>query len=116
MLDLSLGKNGKIPHYFKHNQMSYGIVAFDPKLCNGCGICVSICPSRGLMLAQRSDDQKKKIPRMIEAAPGITLCMACGDCRAACPEEAISIKQGFNTRFFFRKLSQKSDLSLPKKY
>ncbi len=116
MLNLALGKKNKIPNYFKENQMTYGIVMFDPKACTGCGICVSLCPARGLILARRSEDSKKKIPLMIQPALGISLCMACGDCRAACPENAISIKQGFNTRFFYRKLSQKPDMTGPKKY
>jgi len=116
MLDLSLGKKGKIPDYFKESQMTYGVVVFDPKLCNGCGICVSICPARGLTLTKRPDGTKKKIPLVIETAPGISLCMACGDCTAACPEEAISIKRGFNAGFFFQKLSQRPELTLPKKY
>jgi ferredoxin len=116
MLNLSLGKKGKIPDYFKESQMTYGIVTFDSKVCAGCGICVSICPARGLTLTKREDDPKKKLPLLIETAPGISLCMACGDCRAACPENAISIKQGFNTQFFYRKLSQKPDLTGPKKY
>ncbi len=116
MLDLSLGKKGKIPNYFKAAQMTYGVVVFDPKLCTGCGICVSICPARGLMLTKRQDSAKKKIPLVIETAPGISLCMACGDCTAACPEAAIRIKRGFNAGFFFRKLSQKPDLTPPKKY
>ena len=116
MLNFSLGKKGKIPDYFKESQMTYGVVTFDPKLCNGCGICVSICPARGLTLTKRQDDTKKKIPLVIETAPGISLCMAFGDCAAACPEAAISIKRGFNAGFFFRKLSQKPDLTKPKKY
>ncbi|MFA5324426.1 MAG: 4Fe-4S dicluster domain-containing protein [Smithella sp.] len=116
MLNLSLGKKGKIPDYFKESQMIYGVVAFDPKLCNGCGICVSICPARGLMLAKRTDDSKKKLPMLIETAPGISLCMACGDCSAACPEAAIRIKRGFNAGFFFHKISQQTELTLPKKY
>lgn len=116
MLNLSLGKKGKIPDYFKSSQMTYGIVVFNPTACTGCGICVSICPARGLMLAKRTDDSKKKLPLLIETAPGISLCMACGDCSAACPEAAISIKRGFNAGFFYRKLSQKHDLTGPKKY
>lgn len=116
MLNLSLGKRGRIPNYFKESQMTYGVVTFDHKLCNGCGICVFICPARGLTLTKRPDDTKKKIPLLIETAPGISLCMACGDCTAACPEAAISIKRGFNAGFFFQKLSQKPELTLPKKY
>ena len=116
MVNLSLGKKGKIPDYFKSSQMNYGIVAFDSKLCTGCGICVSICPARGLTLTKRTDEPQKKIPALIETAPGISLCMACGDCSAACPEAAISIKRGFNAGFFFRKLSQQPDLTPPKKY
>jgi ferredoxin len=116
MLNLSWGKKGKIPNYFKASQMTYGIVAFNSALCNGCGICVSICPARGLTLTQRQDDAKKKIPLVIETAPGISLCMACGDCAAACPQEASRIKRGFNAGFFFRKLTQQPELTPPKKY
>jgi Indolepyruvate ferredoxin oxidoreductase, alpha and beta subunits len=116
MLDLSWGKKGKIPNYFKESQMTYGAVAFDPDVCTGCGICVSICPARGLTLTTRADNPKKKIPQIIETAPGISLCMACGDCTAACPASAISIKRGFNAGFFFRKISQQTELTLPKKY
>ncbi len=113
MLNFSLGK---IPNYFKKNQMTYGIVVFDSTRCNGCGLCASICPGRGLTMSPRGDESKKKIPRLIETAPGISLCMACGDCVAACPEGAIRIQRGFNAGFFFRKLSQQAELALPKKY
>jgi len=116
MLNLSWSREEKIPDYFKERQMTYGIVGFNSQVCTGCGICVSICPARGLMLAKRTDDSKKKLPVLIETAPGISLCMACGDCAAACPEEAIRIKRGFNAGFFFRKLSQQPKLTLPKKY
>ena len=73
MLNLSWGKKGKIPNYFKESQMTYGIVAFNRALCNGCGICVSICPARGLTLIKREDDSQKKIPQLIETAPHIPL-------------------------------------------
>ncbi len=113
MLNFSLGK---IPNYFKKSQMTYGVVVFDKKLCNGCGICVSICPGRGLSLTERNDGSRKKIPQLIETAPGISLCMACGDCAAACSERAIRIERGFDAGFFFRKLTQRPELTPPKKY
>lgn len=116
MINLSFGKNGKIPNYFKSNQMAMGIVAFDPARCSACGICVAICPAQGLKFVKRDDGSKKKIPMLMESAPGVSLCMGCGDCSAACPEAAIEVKRGFNAGYFFRRLSQESTLSLPKKY
>ncbi|MDD5711425.1 MAG: 4Fe-4S binding protein [Smithellaceae bacterium] len=116
MIDLSFGKNGKIPNYFKSSDMAMGIVVFDPGKCSACGVCVAICPAQGLKFTKREDALKKRLPALMESAPGVTLCMGCGDCAAACPGQAISVKRGFNAGLFFRRLAQEPTVSLPKKY
>jgi len=104
----------RIPDYFHKKDVQTGCLIFDETLCVGCGICERICPGRGIKLIKGTD--KKRFPVMVTITSDITTCMACGDCLAACPQDAISIQHGYNTRHFYRKLSQKDAFSFPKKY
>lgn len=59
----------------------------DPELCNGCGLCVAICPNH--------------IPQRVSLGAGgdqivmrrerLSTCIQCGHCLAICPEEAVRI-------------------------
>jgi NAD-dependent dihydropyrimidine dehydrogenase PreA subunit len=52
----------------------------DQELCNGCGICVGVCPSQAVTLI----DERPVIVRPQD-------CAYCGDCEDLCPEGAISL-------------------------
>lgn len=51
--------------------------------CNGCGMCVSVCPHDVFAINER----KAKILEL-------DACMECGACAQNCPEEAISVRPG----------------------
>jgi len=104
----------RIPNYFNKKDVQTGRMIFDETLCMGCGTCECICPGRGIKLIKGKDD--KRVPVMITITSDITICMACGDCLVACPQGAISIQKGYNTRHFYRKLSQNDSFSFPKRY
>jgi heterodisulfide reductase subunit A len=57
------------------------IAKIDENLCNGCLICVSMCPFNALVT-------EGKTVKVIEA-----LCKGCGSCSAACPVKAIEMAQ-----------------------
>jgi len=61
------------------------IERIDPELCNGCGICVNICP----MDVLRMDEEAKKA--VIQYPED---CMLCEFCVLDCPENAISVSPG----------------------
>jgi len=50
------------------------------EFCNGCGVCVDICPSQAVALI----DGRPVIVRPKD-------CVYCGDCEELCPEGAISL-------------------------
>lgn len=52
----------------------------DQGLCNGCGLCVQICPDRILVMASTNKAE-------VEGDH----CMQCGHCYAVCPEEAVAV-------------------------
>jgi NAD-dependent dihydropyrimidine dehydrogenase PreA subunit len=56
---------------------------FDVEKCNGCGMCVNVCPHG----VYRIEERRARITE-------IDLCMECGACMANCPEEAIYVKTG----------------------
>ncbi|HIH45061.1 MAG TPA: 4Fe-4S binding protein [Candidatus Methanoperedenaceae archaeon] len=56
---------------------------YNPDLCTGCGMCVTVCPHRVFTMRER-----KAILANYEA------CMECGACQRNCPAGAISVESG----------------------
>ena len=56
---------------------------FDPALCNGCGMCLAVCPHG--VFAQSG--------RIVMLA-NPQACMECGACQVNCPFNAISVESG----------------------
>jgi len=61
----------------------------DPDLCNGCGICVKVCPMDVIRIDK---ERKKAVIKYPEE------CMLCGFCLEHCPEKAIHISRGYYKR------------------
>lgn len=60
-----------------------GQIKIDEALCNGCGLCVSVCKDFSLIL----EDKKVKL-----STTPVFGCLACGHCMMICPQEAITIE------------------------
>lgn len=50
-----------------------------PDRCNGCGLCVAVCPREAIDLIGG------------KVAVDGTVCRECGACRRACPREALAL-------------------------
>ncbi len=55
----------------------------DRQKCNGCGICLQVCPHAVF----KFQDKKATIVAR-------NSCMECGACATNCPEEALSVRAG----------------------
>ena len=65
------------------NAYEVNTLVYQPELCNGCGMCVAVCPHAVFALEGR---------KAVLVNP--QACMECGACRMNCVMEAISVESG----------------------
>ncbi len=66
--------------------LSEAIKSFVTDNCDGCALCVDVCPFHALSMV-KSNDQNR--PARVETDPA--LCLGCGLCAATCPKEGIMV-------------------------
>ena len=75
--------------YTQETEKSRKLLGYDYKRCTGCGLCVSLCPSRALELGPMHE-----IATGLDAPPvmmDIDKCSFCGMCANFCPVHAITM-------------------------
>ncbi len=65
------------------------------KLCNGCGICVTVCPTN-TKLSKADDFDINTAKLAIDVTNGVAVinygsCIACGICTRNCPVSSLTI-------------------------
>jgi len=67
-------------------------IKIDSERCDGCGVCIDVCPRRVLA---KSEEGKIEIKRLLE-------CTLCKDCMTVCPKDPPAIEvQGNQNSFIF---------------
>lgn len=80
-----------IPTYDNPATCRTGTVVIDEEKCNGCGMCVLICPAACIYIA--GEGKNKKVRLVNEDFPE---CFSCNDCAAICKRGAITAKHGYD--------------------
>ena len=68
--------------------MAKGMIVVDEDRCKGCGLCVTVCPTRNLRLAE--DRFNLKGYRPIEAVDA-EACTGCAVCAIICPDVVFTV-------------------------
>jgi 2-oxoglutarate ferredoxin oxidoreductase subunit delta len=63
-------------------------VEFREDLCKGCGLCVSVCPRKIIMLRQDRLNSKGYHPAGVDQ---MDLCTGCTMCATICPDLVIEV-------------------------
>jgi 2-oxoglutarate ferredoxin oxidoreductase subunit delta len=63
----------------------------DEALCKGCGLCVSVCPKKVILLDEQKLNAKGYTPACVI---DMEQCTACAMCAVMCPDSAIKVERG----------------------
>ena len=114
---MSLRDRFTIPDYYRTDpEGGGGEVAILEERCDGCGLCVRICPADTLVLKPRSKPIRKGKRRITQvmAMADEPECVACGDCAGICPNEACHVSKPVKFEYSMFKTINKGPVSLPR--
>ena len=65
-------------------------VTFDIDRCKGCGLCVTVCPKKIIVLSKEKINRKGHSPAEITDQEK---CIACAFCATRCPDCVITVEK-----------------------
>ena len=65
-------------------------VTFDTDRCKGCGLCVTVCPKKIVVLAPDKINAKGYNPAEVT---DMSLCIGCAFCAKMCPDCVITVEK-----------------------
>jgi formate hydrogenlyase subunit 6/NADH:ubiquinone oxidoreductase subunit I len=83
------------PAWDDPEQCGFQRVTIDTDACDGCKMCVIVCPARVLELV-RVDGKRKA-----RTLPEVTGCISCNNCMAICGNDAIHATKHFQLTGFY---------------
>ncbi len=102
----ALGASARAATLLSRDEMTLdGIKAVvDPELCDGCALCVDVCPYHAITLLEEkaSDGDTHKLIRINKAH-----CKGCGLCQGTCPKRGVSV-----ARFSLKQLESQVEAAL----
>jgi 2-oxoglutarate ferredoxin oxidoreductase subunit delta len=66
------------------------MVTFDTDRCKGCGLCVTVCPKKIVVLAADKINAKGYSPAEVS---DMSLCIGCAFCAKMCPDCVITVEK-----------------------
>ena len=100
MAGLGFLERFKIPVYDDEGVVRTGKVAVDEELCNGCGVCVSICPGKALEVYGEGKQKKARMHSTLSD------CNSCNACSAICERDAIAVVSCFDFNHRYKTLDR----------
>jgi 2-oxoglutarate ferredoxin oxidoreductase subunit delta len=71
-----------------------GRIIINTERCKGCGLCVIVCPKKGIVISEKSNKSgyfpAQPVPSVAEGANNSD-CTGCAVCAIICPDVAIEV-------------------------
>ena len=110
MAFLSWKERLTIPDYTDPKRVRSGRVTIERDRCDGCGLCVLICPGGCLYMEGEGKGRKAHM----SDAP-VPDCMSCNDCAAICEADAITADYGYDFGGYFKAI-HRGELAPPRNF
>jgi 2-oxoglutarate ferredoxin oxidoreductase subunit delta len=65
-----------------------GRIIIDVERCKGCGLCIAVCPKKGIAISKKSNKSG-----YFPAEAANSDCTGCAVCAIVCPDAAIEVQQ-----------------------
>ena len=76
-----------------------GKIIIDTERCKGCGLCVIVCPNKGIVVSKQSNKNgyfpAQPVPNGAEGAKNAD-CTGCAACAIICPDAVIEVYRDSN--------------------
>lgn len=86
---------GEFPTWDDPSQCTFQRVTIDHDKCDGCKMCVIVCPARVLELVRIDGKRKAK------TLPDVRGCISCNNCMAICENDAIRATEHFHMTGYY---------------
>lgn len=83
------------PAWDDPEQCGFQRVTIDQAACDGCKMCVIVCPARVLELVSIAGKRKA------QTLPDVTGCISCNNCMAICQNDAIHATKHFQLAGYY---------------
>jgi len=90
----------RIPTYDNEAYVTLARVTIDQTRCNGCGLCVQICPGSALVLEGIGKERRAAMDKVNPQ------CMSCNDCAAICKRSAIKVSVPYDYGYRFKTIER----------
>ncbi|MBM9535581.1 FAD-dependent oxidoreductase [Desulfobulbus alkaliphilus] len=64
------------------------VAQVDPGRCDGCGLCIEVCPYRAITLVEYEDEKGVVLKSVVIDQ---VLCKGCGICQGTCPKQGVDV-------------------------
>jgi len=109
MAVLSRAERRHFPDWDDPTQCLFHRVAVDEALCDGCKLCVVVCPANVLELYGEKGERKARVKESFRG------CASCNNCRAICESGAIAATRAYDFVGYYRQLGR-GEFSMPRKF
>jgi len=106
---LSKTERRHFPDWDDPTECVFHRVAVDEAACDGCKLCVIVCPANVLELYGAKGSKKARVKERYRG------CASCNNCQAICENGAIAALRPYDFVGFYRQLGR-GEFSMPRKF